>query len=450
MSAVTLPVRPSAQFPGAFAYLGRSHDVTEGWSGERATGAPAFTEAAGAPLNAVSNGEVGFAAYYPSGRGVFGFRDTLEDLAPPAARPAQLAYAVTGWYDNQKDDPVQPRATPEQLQAARGWTFSPAQPSPSGSIYAGLLQGIAWSPDIAYIHGQPVQRPVPARVAIGNTAAEALAAYFTARIKPGESLFETLLTAFQYGLTETFKQPSAGGLTKLQEQVHDQRFAGMEGGTVYSIVSADDSRPDSGELIGLPAPLADALDQLNVLREQADQCAFHADWYRWQMFTDWYRIFMITPPERQAEAYAIAAERYRDWAALKAKRDGLAAAAQAQHDQVTSQLGPDMRLRPAPAAPFVQPSDPTAADHRQRGQLPGPVRRRRAVHRRRLPGLPDQRPVAHCRHGGHHHARGQLPDGHHGRGGLPRPGLDHRVAAGVVPAGHRAARWPYRAQPRRA
>ncbi|WP_141585207.1 hypothetical protein [Actinomadura sp. WMMA1423] len=357
VSSVTLPVRPTSQLPNTFAYLGHSYDITQGWVAERALGGPDIAQAAGVTLNAVSNGEVGFAAYYPSCRGVFGFHDALEDMAPPGGRPARLAYAVTGWYGDPAADPVQPGTTPQQLQAARGWTFAATGPAPHGSVYAGVLQGISWSPDVRYVAGRPVQRPLPARVAVGNTAAEALSAYFTARDRPDDPLFETLLNGFQYGLIESFKQPSPGGLTRLREAVHDQRFAGGDGGTVYSIVATEGPRAGSGELIDLPAPLADALDRLNVLREQADQCAFHADWYRWQMFADWYRIFEIAP-DRQAEAYAVAARRYGGWEALKARCDSTAAAAQEQYELVNGMLFPDMRLRAGPACAFVQPSDP--------------------------------------------------------------------------------------------
>ncbi|WP_460112228.1 hypothetical protein [Streptomyces platensis] len=357
VSSVTLPVRPSPQLPQAFGYLGRSHDVSQGWSSLRATNGPAITEAAGTPLNAVCNGEVGFAAYYPSCRGVFGFRDALDDLTPPATQPAQLAYSIIGWYHDPDTDPVTPDATPEQLETARGWTFTPADQALSGSIYAGVLQGIGWSPHTAYIHGQQTRQPLQAQAAIGNTATEALAAYFTAQYQPGLSLFETLLEALQSGLIESFTQPTAGGLTRLLERLHDQRLARTAGGTVYSIVSADDSSSDPSELINVPAPLAADLDQLNVLRRHADQCAFHTDWYRWQLFADWYRIFMAAP-DQQNDAYAIAQQRYGDWEALAGKRDELATAASTQYTKVSHQLGPNMRLRARPAEPFVQPTDP--------------------------------------------------------------------------------------------
>jgi hypothetical protein len=43
VSSVTVPVMPSPQLSQPFAYLGRSHDVTQGWSARRATRGPAIT-----------------------------------------------------------------------------------------------------------------------------------------------------------------------------------------------------------------------------------------------------------------------------------------------------------------------------------------------------------------------------------------------------------------------
>jgi hypothetical protein len=356
-SSVTLPVK-SSQFAAGFAYLGQSHELgDEGWSEERAVNGPALADAAGRPLNAVSNGEVGFAAYYPSCRGVFGFWDPLDDLDPPKASPAQLTYSVHGWYDDPTHDPVQAGTTPAQLQAARGWTFAPGTPAPSRSVYSGVFEGIAWSSQIDYVFGQNVQKALPAEVAIGNTSAEALAAHFMAKDHPDVPLFETLLDAFQSGLLEVFKQPSANSLTELEERLHDQRYAGVRSGKVFSIVSPKDTSPNPSELIDLPAPLADDLNELNVLRQQADQCAFHADWFRWQLFADWYRIFMIDPNERSA-AYALAQQRYGAWDTLQQKRDALYKAAHAQYEKVEAELPPEMLLRGAPATRFVQPSDP--------------------------------------------------------------------------------------------
>jgi hypothetical protein len=356
-SSVTLPYQPDTSQPPTFAYLGRSYDLAEGWTPARSLGTARVTDATGKPLNVVSNGEVGFAAYYPSCRGVFGFWDDLADLTPPSSDPAQLAYSVIGWYDQPGDDPVQPGATVQDLQSARGWTFDPDGDTLTGSVYAGILQGISWSPDTSYVLGQSVQQPLTVTAAIGNTGAEALAAYFMGRDHPDVPLFETLLDAFQSGLVESFKQPTPDGLAALQERLHAQRYAGRHAGTVYSIVAADDTSPDPRELIDLPAQLAADLDQLNVLRQQADQCGFHADWYRWQLFADWYRIFMVNADE-QDDAYVVAQQRYAGWSTLSGKLDTLNASAAKLHDTVVAALGPNMVLRAGPASRFLQPSDP--------------------------------------------------------------------------------------------
>jgi hypothetical protein len=160
-SSVTLPVAPSATFPSGFGYLGRSHELgDEGWSEERAAAFASVADVAPKPLNAVSNGEPGFAAYYPSCRGVFGFWDALTDVDAPKAQPAQLTYSVVGWYDDPARDPVQPGATPASLEAARGWTFTPDGAAPGSSVYSGVFEGIAWSKEIDYVFGQPVQQPL--------------------------------------------------------------------------------------------------------------------------------------------------------------------------------------------------------------------------------------------------------------------------------------------------
>ena len=361
-SAITLPYQPDSAQPPTFAYLGRTHDLKEGWTPARSLGSVRVADALGTPLSVVTNGEVGFAAYYPSCRGVFGFWDDLADLTPPRNDPAQLAYAVVGWYDQPTEDPVPPGTTVEALQTARGWTLTGsldtnASDTLAGSVYTGILQGISWSPDTDYVLGQPVQQPLTVTAAIGNTTAEALAAYFMGRDHPNVPLFETLLDAFQSGLLETFKQPTSDGLAALRERLHAQRYAGQHSGTVYSIVAADDTGPNPRELIDLPGRLAADLDQLNVLQGQADQCDFHADWYRWQLFADWYRIFIVDA-DLQDDAYAVAQQRYAGWATLSAAQATLAGAVGRQHAAVVAQLATTMRLRSAPAARFLQPTDP--------------------------------------------------------------------------------------------
>jgi hypothetical protein len=358
VSYVTLPVRDDPRFPRSFGYLGRSQPADAGWQPDPGSAGPPIAQLAGTPLSAVSNGEIGFAAYYPGCRGVFGFCDALDDLAPPASAPARLAYAVTGWYADPGQDPVRPGSTPEQLQQDLGWTFTPGAAAPSRSSYAGLVQGIEWSPRRSYILGQPVQQPVQARAAIGNTAAEALAAYFMADDHPGEPLFETLLEALQAGLLDDFADPRPDGLAELRQRLHAQHFAGLQAGTVFSVVAAGPGGPESGELTGLPARLAADLDALNAARQEADQYAFHADWYRWQMFADWYRIFMASNDIDRGNSVGVATQRYARWGPLDQRHAASEAAAHRALEAVTTQLPPDTQVREGVAGSFAQPASP--------------------------------------------------------------------------------------------
>ena len=351
---VTVPVKASV-LSQEFGYLGR---VTEpGETGFERPPEPLSTlaEAAESELTAMTNGEVGFAAYYPSCGSVFGFHDVLDDLSPPASDPVQLTYVVLGWYADPAQDPVKPGASPGSLEAALRWTFSPAAPAPSGSVYNGLCQGIPWSPKKTYIHDQHVQQPLKVEAAIGSTPAEALSAYFNHRDKPALKLFEQLLDAFQLGQIDRIKEPQANLLTKVEEAVHDAEFAGQRAGNVFTLVVEQDG--NSQELIDLPPQLADALNLLNVLEQQLEQSRLLILWYRWQLFADWYRIFEIDPTKIN-EAFVAAYQRYGGWAELEARCRQLADDAKTQRGVVERQLALGVTLKAVPATRFSQPADP--------------------------------------------------------------------------------------------
>jgi hypothetical protein len=350
---VTVPVDTKV-LPQGFGYLGRVSEP--GAEDARAEAATSLAEAAGSDLTAVTNGEVGFAAYYPSCGSVFGFQDALDDLTPPAQDPAQLTYAVIGWFADPAKDPVQPGATPAALEKARRWTFAPAAPAPGSSLYSGVFQGVAWSPQQTYIDNRSVQQPLHVEAAIGGNPAEALSAYFNQKDKPPLKLFEQLLNAFQLGQLDRFTEPRPNQLTRLDEVVHDTEFAGMNAGNVYTLV-ARGKGGEPTELVDLPPQLADALNQLNLLEQRKHACLLHARWYRWQLFADWYRIFEIDPAKIN-DAFGVAYERYGGWSALQTAYEGLGTAAHAQRAAVEKQLAPGVRLRRVPATRYSQPADP--------------------------------------------------------------------------------------------
>jgi hypothetical protein len=353
---VTVPVKTSVLAQG-YGYLGRVSEPGAAISGAAGPAATSLAEAADTELTAVTTGEVGFAAYYPSCGSALGFHDQLDDVAPAAADPAALAYVVVGWFADPKKDPVQPGATAAALEKERRWTFAPADPAPSSSVYYGLVQGIAWSPYQTYIHNRPVQGPLEVEAAIGGDPAEALSAYFNQKDKPPLKLFELLLDAFQLGQIDRFTEPRPNQLTKLEEVVHDAAFAGMNAGHVFTLV-VEGNGGEPTELVDLPPQLADALNLLNQLEQQRRLALLHADWYRWQLFADWYRIFEIKP-EKINEAADVAYTRYGGWAAVDKAHADLVSAARAQRAAVEKQLAKGVRLRHVPATRYSQPADPS-------------------------------------------------------------------------------------------
>lgn len=347
---VTVPLTHTPLLGKDFAYLGRVTDAG-------ATSEPPEARLADADmeLTAVANGEAGFAAYYPSCASVFGFHDLLDDVVSRGG--TRITYSVIGWYADETQDPVPAGCTPVDLETTLRWTFESGKESPSFSVYNGIVQGIEWDPERQYIHEQPVQKPLRVEAAIGDNAAEAFAAYFNRKSKEAAPLFEKLLVAFQLGQIDRLKNAQPNQIAKLEEAVHDAGFAGRDGGTIFTLATGEEGT-DETALVDLPPPLADALNLLNVLEQKRHLCLLRSQWYRWQMFADWYRIFEIGE-DTVDTASAVALERYRGWSDLEATNAGLASQVKNQRIEVEKHLPQGTSLKEVPAEPFVQPSDPT-------------------------------------------------------------------------------------------
>jgi hypothetical protein len=351
----TVPVK-RVEFPDGYAYLGRITPLDEEATALAAAPAPLLLrDHAETELTAVTNGEIGFAAYYPSAGGALGFYDALEDLEPPAEKPARLSYAVIGWYDLESNDPVAAGSTATSLAAEYGWTFA-GDAKVAGSLYSGLVQGIPWSPHSRYVHGQKVQEPIAAEVAIGSDSAAALAGYLSTVEGAASPLFEQILDAFQRGLIDSFKQPAPNQIAALAETLHDAGFAGLQSGIRWAIGRVgSEAEEGTEEAIELPLPLAEALNRLNQLQERANLCGAHVAWFRRALFADWYRIFMASDPNT---AFQAATERFSAWPRLEAQAAEIAAELKGQREAVAARLGTELELKEAPATRFQQPTDP--------------------------------------------------------------------------------------------
>ena len=101
--------------------------------------------------------------------------------------------------------------------------------------------------------------------------------------------------------------------------------------------------------------MADSLNKLNLLQQQYDLCTAHVQWFRRQLFADWYRIFMAKDPNA---AFQAAAERYGAWPELEKDCAEMAKALAEQATVVETQLGSELKLKAVPATRYEQPEDP--------------------------------------------------------------------------------------------
>lgn len=355
--AVTVLVQADDSGDQGYRFLGRWQEFDQNWAPQPS----ALKAATGVNLSAVTNGMPHFAAYYPDCRSAFGFCDTLEDVPVTGTDPVRLMYVVTGWYDDPTNDPLNAAPGLAAIQKASNWTFAgEAGATPSYTVYSGLVQDIAWNPQTTYVYQQPSQLPIQSEAAIGNSPAETLSAYFTNKDNPGVPLYEQLLTAFQLGMFDRLTQPQPDQLAQLAEALHEAQFRSLDAGTIYTVVKKDGATGNGGgqqEVIDLPLPLADDLNLLNTYQQQSDFCQAHMNAYRWQLFADWYRIF-LADPNTQNEAFQVAYHRYGAWGDLSAACAAIAQNLSAQTTVVEGQLGTDLILKAMPAPRYYQPGEP--------------------------------------------------------------------------------------------
>ncbi len=347
-NAPTVPTMDTTQTRG-FRYLGAQEVFDANWREPKPPASESLKDLTGYELHAVATGDIAFAAFYPNVRSVFGFHDDLADLTDV---PAKLTYGVTGWYGTPVNDPLNGGRDLADLQTQFAWTFtSPAVQPPRYSLYSGLIQGIVWDPTRRYVDDQP--KPIEADVAIGNHPAEALAAYFR-KDYPAIKTVEELLTLFITGLLPNFATPAAGQLALLKEALHELQFAGLDGGTIYTVARGTDEVDD------LPLALADELNLLNVMQQAADAAAVQVRQAKWQLFSSWYRLFLVDPTDTNAmnAAFTAFSAQFHLQAGIaqnwKAATDALATKKKA----VGHMLSGGLTLTEVPAERYYTPNQP--------------------------------------------------------------------------------------------
>ncbi len=249
---------------------------------------------------AVGYGTPEYAASYSHAPNVFGFHDDLAGIGEDLG----LAYAVVGWYSDPADDPLtNPAGSTDAEKVATirdrlGWIFewSEGKPVPDRTICSGLVYGIRWD---AQGHNIP-QRTGGIDVAVGNTAAEAVAALVAHDAREvSASELETLLECLQLGLLEQLKQPS--GAADVDEARYQARFGSLPGGRIWAVKARDTAvaghdaaaNPASADIAMLAPAVAGALNALNDAQQEYDTLTFEIRSRRERIFSDWCKYMAL-------------------------------------------------------------------------------------------------------------------------------------------------------------
>jgi hypothetical protein len=280
---------PAGEVPNrAVKTIGRTFPY-EGWS-ETADGE--YSK----PHTALGYSEITYAAAYAHSPNSFGFWDTLEDLDPtkfPAAETS-VSYLVAGWYSSLAEDPlsaVVPSSAGRAqalaaIEAQLSWTFPDDGKGsvPEASLCSGLLTGLSWEPDKAYLEGPP---QAPLKVAIGNTTTEALAALLAKQ--PGLGEVEPVLNALELGVLDGLR---SGEDEALENAEHEAGFGHETGGIRWIVKPTKTATPGAIP----PAAVALALDELNAAQDEAEALEARLGDERAQLFADWQKYMTVTYP----------------------------------------------------------------------------------------------------------------------------------------------------------
>ena len=254
-------------------------------------------------LTAFAPGNLGFAAFYPSCRGVFGFHDEADDLPDRTV----CTYLVAGWFSRTASDPlsVGTAPKPEELWSERMLQHRWAIPDDSASrptavTCYGIAPGIEWTPDTPCSTGQ-----LPGvRIALGRSIIEALAAL--AKANGTEADRDRLVSELQLAaLAERrptlrdMEDPAffktLGRLLGARAKLHEQAFSALDGGASWEIVSPEKEKKQGSEDANaqatpqLPPDVAAQLADLNRAQCEFDEAMRGIDAGRRRLFAAWYR-----------------------------------------------------------------------------------------------------------------------------------------------------------------
>lgn len=266
-------------------------------------------------LTAVGMGDHMFAALYPLCRTVFGFYDPMEE------GEGVYTYQVCGFYQNPAEDPLSDPVRLEETASEFGWVWDKGEGTPDGMLCHGAVYGVSWQgEEKQYIDVSAVQ----AEVAVANTSAEALAAFFQKKL-PHITGLERMLNALQCGVLEELDSEDLDdGLIDLEDKLHEREFELLRAGEDYQGRSS-----------------------LNEIRGKRKDCGK-------EVYLYWHKYMKsINSPFGSDEAgqFREKLEESLDyWDKLKLQEE--------EEEQRMADLKKDREILPAPEDPFYQPGAP--------------------------------------------------------------------------------------------
>ncbi|MEM7641166.1 MAG: hypothetical protein AAF366_01400 [Pseudomonadota bacterium] len=396
--------------------LGAVADLSA-WTGDRGDGPPF--------LRAVAPGDMAWIAAYDNVRNVVTLHDPLDDTA------CTYSYSVTGWYADPGDDPLQaidtasddawrqalqtatgwsvgtgasavtaarnawttwaqrrglangtPDATlPDQLKAAIGrwqaWRAAHGAPGPEPDLprqtmVNGLLSGVIWNGlGHSYGSGAPGDGATLPAIAVGSTAAEAIAAWLAdTLVTKGQEdpstipAIERAIDAFQAGLLNDLEQDPG----RTEADLHATHFDAAGQVDEWTVVRPEIGAPGEKTAGGDPSLPLDpkqttALIALNRLQAQLDDLKRTLISQQAELFAlSWKDRFL--PRGNQNLQQKIDAARNALVPALKAIAaqiaaiDGPQGTLAAAQTQLKTDLAGKYDIRRVSRRPAYRPSDP--------------------------------------------------------------------------------------------
>ena len=305
---------------------------------------------------------------------------------------------MVGWYSDERWDPL--RASAFREAVVKLSASASANPRFENERRA-LLETYGWEIDGS--SSTPLERTVcyarveiasdeaecsalpdkSVRVAVGNTATEALSAYLAARIAPSlpgstvEKIEEQLEALHLATRMEGVSVRDLG--PKFEEARHDRGFSRVASGSSWTVrrsspvadaATAKDVRIDAP----LPDDIAELLDVLDAAERAHDRVSSELNAMQRQLFADWYKYMLCSYPPLDTPKDYLPVDEVRyfiehgDLPAVRGKREESAAlrqrrddAEQALRDAIerhSARDGSTYELIERPGPRFYRPHEP--------------------------------------------------------------------------------------------